>query len=382
MTDIKVLPGLSRLDEAEKLLAGRRLGLLTTPAAVDHTFTDAITVLGRRFTLTALFSPEHGVRGDQQAGVDIPTCTDSVTGLPVYSLYHGDQQGMTPEMTETFDLLVVDVQDVGCRFYTYLAALMSCMTACAAAGKPLLVLDRPNPAGCETVEGTLPQPGHRSIVCAWEMPQRTGLTLGEFARMVNSKEKIGCELHVLPVAGLRRSHSWADTGCCYINASPNLPTIQSVLLYSGTCLLEGTCLSEGRGNTHPFEMVGAPWLNPMELAETMNSYGLPGVHFRPVWFSPTFSKHQGQVCGGVQIHLLDEKILRPVETGLLLLWAMEDRSPKEDFWIKGAHGGWFIDQLMGSSELRQSPDREALIRRTASEAAAFREASRPYWLYE
>lgn len=379
---VSVVCGLDRIAELKDLLSGRRLGLLTTPAAVTQSLVDAIETVRSAFTLSALFSPEHGVRGDRQAGEEVDSFVDERTHIPVYSIYGGKTEGMSLEQTVHFDLLLVDIQDVGCRFYTYLAALFSAMRACAQAGKPLVLLDRPNPAGCLETEGNCPLPGSRSIVCPWEMPQRYGMTLGELAVMYNQEEKIGCDLTVLPVKGYRRGMAFEETGYPYVNASPNLPNLQSILLYSGTCLVEGCCLSEGRGTTHPFELAGAPWIDPYELADRMNRYGLPGVRFRPAYFSPTFSKHQGSVCGGVQIHLTGGPV-RAVETGLRLLWEMKARSPQQDFWIKSEDGFFFIDRLMGSDILRRddcSPDR--LLAQWKEEAASFRERSKTYWLYK
>lgn len=379
MTNVRC--GLDRLSEYAGLLAGKRLGLLTTPAAVTGELTDSIQAIGERFTLSALFSPEHGVRGDRQAGEAVDSFTDPLTGLPVYTTYGPGRDGMTAEQAEHFDVLVFDVQDVGCRFYTYLAALVHAMEACAAAGKPLVVLDRPNPAGCVRVEGNVPGPGHRSIVSPWEMPQRYGMTIGEFARMVNGEEKLSCDLTVIPVEGYRRDMSWEETGLCYINASPNLPNLAAVRLYSGTCLLEGTCLSEGRGTTHPFETAGAPWIDPYALAERMERYHLPGVRFRPTYFTPTFSKHQGSICGGVQIHLTGSEI-RAAETGLRLLWEMKAMSPEKNFWIKSDEGFYFIDRLMGGDLLRRpDADPDALLAEWEQASALFRQRSLPYLIY-
>lgn len=376
--------GLDRLAEYSYLLSGKRLGLLTTPAAVTSGLSDSIEAVRKLYNLTALYSPEHGVRGDRQAGEDVDTFIDERTGIPVYSTYGHDVDGMTPEQTEHFDILLFDVQDVGCRFYTYLAALMEAMRACAKAGKPVVVLDRPNPAGCLITAGNVPaDPAKRCIVSPWEMPAQYGMTIGEFARMINAEEKIGCELTVIPVEGYRRDMTWEETGLHYVNASPNLPNMDSIRLYSGTCLFEGTNLSEGRGTTHPFEIIGAPWIDPYVLADKMNTYGLAGVRFRPTYFSPTFSKHQGKICGGVQIHLTGGSINAP-EIGLRLLREMKNMSPVKDFWLYYEKlGYYFIDRLMGGDVLRQgefNPDE--LLPEWEKASAAFRERSRVYWLYK
>ncbi|MBQ4051555.1 MAG: DUF1343 domain-containing protein [Oscillospiraceae bacterium] len=376
--------GLDRLAEYADLLGGKRLGLLTTPAAVTADLSDSIEAVRKLYNLTALYSPEHGVRGDRQAGEAVDTFTDERTGIPVYSTYGHTVDGMTPEQTEHFDILLFDAQDVGCRFYTYLAALMEAMKACAKAGKPLVVLDRPNPAGCTVTAGNVPtDPAKRCIVSAWEMPAQYGMTIGEFARMVNAEEKIGCELTVIPVEGYRRDMTWEETGLFYVNASPNLPNMDSIRLYSGTCLFEGTCLSEGRGTTHPFEIVGAPWIDPYVLADKMNAYGLAGVRFRPTYFMPTFSKHQGKICGGVQVHLTGGSINAP-EIGLRLLREAKNLSPAEDFWLYYEKlGYYFIDRLLGGNELRDGEfDPDEILPRWEKVSAEFRERSRAYWLYE
>lgn len=376
--------GLDRIHEYAHLLKGKRLGLLTTPAAITADLRDSIEAVRELYELTALYSPEHGVRGDRQAGEEVSTFIDERTGIPVYSTYTHGVDGMTPEQTEHFDILLFDAQDVGCRFYTYLAALMEAMKACARAGKPLVVLDRPNPAGCLVTAGNVPSdPANRCIVSPWEMPAQYGMTIGEFARMVNAEEKIGCELTVIPVDGYRRDMTWEETGLHYVNASPNLPNMAAIRLYSGTCLFEGTCLSEGRGTTHPFEIVGAPWIDPYTLADRMNAYGLAGVRFRPTYFSPTFSKHQGKICGGVQIHLTGGSINAP-EIGLRLLREAKNMSPAGNFWLKFEKlGYYFIDRLLGGNVLRDGEfDPDKLLPEWEKAAADFRERSRAYWLYD
>lgn len=377
----QVLSGLDRLQEYRRQLSGKRLGLLTTPAAITAGFSDSIEAVRAEFSLAALFSPEHGVRGDRQAGEEVDSYTDERTGIPVYSIYGKKDAGMKLEDTEHFDLLLADMPDVGCRFYTYLAALFSAMDACSKAGKPLLLLDRPNPAGCLAAEGNLPPEGFRNIVCPWRMPQRYGMTIGELAQMVADKEGLPPSLSIIPAKGYRRDMPFEETGLPYVNASPNLPNLDAIRLYSGTCLLEGTCLSEGRGTTHPFEMAGAPWIDPYLLAERMESYQLPGVRFRPCYFTPTFSKHQGSLCGGVQIHLTGGEI-RAVEIGLRLLWEMKRMSDEEGFWIANDEGVHFIDRLMGSDLLRQGDfDPDTLLPQWAAEAESFRKASKDYFLY-
>ena len=358
-----VQPGLEVfLQNPPEVVRNRRIGLVTNPAAVDRQLGMAIDRLsaasGPNWTLTRLFGPEHGVRGDYVAGGLVPDSVDEITGLPVSSLYGPDKKP-TAAMLRDVDVLVVDLQDVGVRFYTYQVTAANCLEAGAEHGRPVLILDRPNPIGGVAVEGPPVQAGFDSFVGRRGQPIRHGLTLGELTRSVNEAERIGADLHVVQVEGWRREEWWDVTDLPWVIPSPNLPTLDTATVYPGTCLLEGTLLSEGRGTTRPFEIVGAPWIEPYRWAATLNERQLPGVHFRPLWFQPVASKHQGIRCGGVQLHVTDRQSFRPAATGVHVIETARRLWPKEFGWrpaagIVGAMPS--IDRLYGSSGLREQID--------------------------
>lgn len=350
------------LTERLDLLAGRRVGLVTNHTGVDRRLESTVDLLAARpgVTLTALFAPEHGLRGDRQAGDHVPTFTDQRTGLPVYSLYGPTRatRKPTPAMLQDVDVLVCDLQDGGSRYFTYLSTMGYAMEAAAEQGIPFVVLDRPNPIGGMAVEGNVLDEEFRSFVGAYALPIRHGLTFGELARLINEAYGIGAELIVVPMDGWRRDMYFWDTGMPWVQPSPNVPTPATLVVYPGTCLFEGTNLSEGRGTTRPFEWLGAPWLDAHAWAETMNRLDLPGVRFRPVFFTPTFSKHQGVLCQGVEVHVTDPRAFRPVETGLHLLATARAQNEEAFRWVPplGEVGQWFIDLLAGTDELRAALD--------------------------
>jgi uncharacterized protein YbbC (DUF1343 family) len=286
--------------EGHPALRGARVGLLTNHTGVDRRLRSGIDLLRSRgdLQLAALFAPEHGIRGEAQAGAVIADAIDARTGLPVHSLY-GDVQRPLPETLGGLDALVFDVQDVGVRYATYASTCLLCLEAAAEAGIAFVVLDRPNPLGGE-VEGNVLDPAFVSFVGAHPVPIRHGLTIGELARLVAAERGLPPPI-VVPLRGWRRDLWHDQTGLPWVSPSPNLPTLDSLTLYPGTCLIEGTNVSEGRGTTRPFELIGAPWLAAHSLADELAGRNLPGVAFRPVWFVPTFSKHVGATCSGVQI---------------------------------------------------------------------------------
>ncbi len=361
-----VITGLEHFcEQPPEIVRGQRLGLVTTAAAVDRDLrlsVDRILEAGARhgWRLTRLFAPEHGLRGDAPAGAPIEDTTDPITGLPVSSLY-GPHRTPTATMLADVDVLVIDLVDVGARFYTYSVTMAECLVAGATHKRPVVVLDRPNPLGGVLVEGPCLQPGFESFVGRRHQPIRHGLTLGELARAVAHREGLApeLELHVVPVQGWQRAQ-WADeTGLPWVLPSPNLPTLASATVYPGTCLLEGTTLSEGRGTTRPFELVGAPWIAPSRWVAALEALQaqlpvLAGVRFRPCWFVPWTSKHAGVRCGGVQLHVTDRAVFRPVATGLALLATAWELWPAAWAWRAPTRAGqcWPIDRLYGSGALR------------------------------
>lgn len=351
----------SLLAERLDLIAGRRVGLVASPSSVDQALTSTVTGLHQhpRVNLVALFGPEHGLRGEAQAGEPVSTYSDPVTGLPVYSLY-GDTQKPTPEMLRDVDVLIFDLQDAGVRFYTYLATLAYVMQAAAEQRLPLIVLDRPAPIGGHKVEGPLLDPAYRSFVGPYPIPIRYGMTIGEIARLLNETFGIGCPLEVVPMSGWERGMWFDQTGLPFVPPSPNLPTLQSLTLYPGTCLVEGTNLSEGRGTTRPFEYIGAPWIDAEDLAQRLNDLALPGVRFRPVYFVPAFSKYRDQPCQGVHLYVQDREQFQPITVTLHLLACIRSAYPDHfawhEPWTCGGHHP--IDLLSGGSAVREHLDSE------------------------
>lgn len=326
--------GLERcLRDPLELLRGARFGLLCNQASVDRAFGLAHELLAARFPgqLRALFGPQHGFASEQQDNmIETGHGRDARLGVPIHSLY-GEHRKPTPAMLEGLDVLVVDLQDVGCRVYTYVWTLLYALQACAAQGVAVLVLERPNPIG-DRVEGALLGAEYLSFVGLHPIPMRHGATLGTLARLLNRELGIGADLHVLPCEGLTPAMTWRDTGRVWIPPSPNLPRIEGVDVYCGQVLLEGTNLSEGRGTTTPFEIFGAPFVDPTRLRDALAERALPGVVFRPVRFEPTFQKWHGQSCGGLFVHVTDRASFRPYHTTLTILSVVKGLWPKDFAW--------------------------------------------------
>lgn len=335
-------------------VAGSRFALLACPSSVDSQLRSSVERLHSHpaVNLVALFGPEHGVRGDAQAGNPVASAIDPLTGLPVYSLY-GEQHTPTAEMLADLDVILIDLQDAGVRFYTFLATTLYVMRAAKAAGVAVILLDRPAPIGGKRLEGPLLDRAYASFVGPYPLPIRYGMTIGEVAQFVNGRD-IGCDLTVIPLRGWSRAMWFDETGLPFIPSSPNLPTLEAVTLYPGTCLVEGTNLSEGRGTTRPFEYIGAPWINAESLADELNEQSLPGLRFRPVYFAPTFSKYQGELCAGVHVFVTDREILQPVNAMLPVLQTLKRRYPDEFAWRQPWGDGARppIDLLWGSDSLR------------------------------
>ncbi|WP_411677424.1 exo-beta-N-acetylmuramidase NamZ domain-containing protein [Caproicibacter sp.] len=379
-----MLFGIDRLEEYDKLFRGKRLGLITSPTGIDSQGRTTIELIHKRFGLRALFSPEHGVRGNLAAGETVDSYRDEETDVQVYSLYRENSKRLTEEMLRQVDAVVYDIQDVGTRYYTFLYTLQYALEDCAKAGKSLIILDRPNPLDGATVEGNCLREECRSFVGGYPLCMRYGLTAGEFAAMVNRRERLGSDLHVIPCHGWQRGMQFPDYGTVWVPPSPNIPRFDTALLYPGTCLFEGTCLSEGRGTALPFEVVGAPFLRAEELAGRMNRKGLPGVWFRPVHFIPSASKYSGRMCGGVQIHVTDRKRARPVDVGIHLLSDL--RAEYEEFMFlppEKESGRRFIDLLSGDSALASSVRApEDILEEYRLESLRFREQTEQYQLYK
>jgi len=375
--------GIDNIAAYDSLFVNKRIGLITSPTGLTHDLTSAIQILHERYGLAALFSPEHGVRGDQDAGALVDTYTDPATGVPVYSLYRKDSKRLTPDMLDAVDLVVYDIQDVGVRYYTFIYTMLYALEDCAKAGKRIVVLDRINPLDGVTVEGNLLKPGYESFVGGYPLCVRYGLTAGEVAVMANDEMGWQADLHVVRCEGWERGMLFPDSGRLWVPPSLGIPRFETALLYPGTCLFEGTNLSEGRGTALPFETIGAPFVDAQALADEMNAKRLPGVRFRPVYFKPTASKHQGELCGGVQLHVTDARALRPVETGVTLLFSVKAMFRSFAFLPPIKEGSRpFIDLLGGDNVYRdESVDVPALLAQFREESIAFAERKRQYHLY-
>ena len=349
MNRFEVRNGVDNLDGADGLLRGKRLGLVTGPTGVDKRLRSTVDILREQYDLVALFAPEHGIWGDAQAGEKVESTVDRRTGLPVHSLY-GQTRRITAEMAQGLDALVFDMQDVGVRYFTYLYTLTYLMQECARLGLPLVVLDRINPLNGVDVQGSVLDERFSSFVGKYALPARYGMTIGEFARYINGEKAMGCDLNVVPCTGWRRGMYLDETDLPWVMPSPNMPTLETALCYVGTCLFEGTNLSEGRGTTKPFELVGAPWIDPVDFARGLAAQNPPGVLFRPVSFRPTFSKHAGELCHGVQVHVTDRTRFDPFRAGLAIMGAA--MAYREFEWVQ-TDGRYFVDLLLGSDALRQ-----------------------------
>ena len=386
--------GTDRLLASERL-NGRRIGLVCNPASIDRDLRHiadrlaAVSAPHGSARLTAIFGPQHGFRSDVQENmIETGHGRDALRRVPVYSLY-SETREPTSEMLHDVDLLVVDLQDVGTRIYTYIYTMANCLAAARKHGIDIVVCDRPNPIGGESIEGPMLIRGFESFVGLYPLPMRHGMTIGELARLFNEAFGIGANLEVVPMEGWSRETYFDGTGIPFVLPSPNIPTLDSAIVYPGTVLFEGTNVSEGRGTTKPFELLGAPWVDAERFADTMNALELPGVRFRPTVIEPTFHKHAHTSCGGCQIHVLDRRTFLPVETGVALIGAFRAADPDRFRWrdppYEYEHTLLPIDILAGSSVLREQIEGGASARDIArsweASVDAFKKLREEYLLY-
>jgi uncharacterized protein YbbC (DUF1343 family) len=343
---------------ADGRLAGHRVGVVCNPASVNGRFEHvADRIAGDpSVTLVAIFGPQHGFRADVQDNmVESPHQADTRRRVPVYSLY-SETREPTPEMMEGIDLLVVDLQDVGTRIYTFVSTMANCLRAARRLGVRIIVCDRPNPIGGDAVEGPMLVEGFQSFVGQFPIPMRHGMTIGELARLFNEHFGIGADLEVVPMSGWSRRAYHDELGLPWVLPSPNIPTFDTCLVFPGAVLFEGTNVSEGRGTTRPFEILGAPWIDSEEFASRLNRLQLSGVYFRPAVFAPTFHKHAGLTCGGCQIHVTERRMFRPVQTGVAILEQCRLAGLESFAWRQTPYEYEFerlaIDLLAGSDQLR------------------------------
>lgn len=392
--------GIDRIEDHpyHSLLKDRRLGLVTNASGLSahYGYRGTVEVMAPRFNVTALFAPEHGIRGVLGPGEKVSHGVDALSGIPTYSLFEdmvfevGTDQSRTDaaympaaSMLADIDLLFFDMQDVGSRYFTYASTLFYTMRAAAAYGLPLVVADRPNPLGGEIVEGCRQDASCCSFIGLTRVPIRHGLTLGELARYYNAAYGLGCDLTVIPMEGWTRDMLWRDCGLPFVKPSPNLPTLDAITVYNGTCMLAGTNATEGRGTTTPFTTVGAPYVNPLELADALDALHLDGLRFSPTHFIPAFSKYQGEVCGGVDIHITDPRAVRSVGLGLHLIRTLQALYPHDFAFRRPSEGArWHIDLSTGNNTLRTT-DKPAveIVSEWQTDAEAFQNETRPYRLY-
>jgi uncharacterized protein YbbC (DUF1343 family) len=405
----KVKTGIDVFSESFPLaLEGKRVGLVTNPTGINSNFESSIEIIAKnpKIKLVALYGPEHGVRGNAQAGEYVPFYIDEKYGIPVFSLYgqsmrpspsmlknideimrnfdiRKDEKTLKEEMVKGIDVMIFDIQDVGTRVYTYIATMAYCMEACAEAGIKFVVLDRPNPINGVSTEGPiLKYPEFSSFVGVYPIPIRHGMTVGELARLFNEKFlKKKVDLLVIPMKGWKRRMWFDETGLPWVIPSPNMPTLDTATVYPGQVFLEGTNISEGRGTTKPFELFGAPWIDGYELTKRLNSLNLPGVRFREAWFTPTFSKYSGELCGGSQIHVIDREKFRPFETTLYIIKTILEMYPDK---IK-FHDEYF-DKIMGNSEIRKmlikGESIEKIVGSYKEELEKFNELRKEFLIYK
>ncbi len=379
----KVELGVDRLMENPEILKGKRVGLITNPTGINAERTSIVDLFDQSddFELTALYGPEHGVRGDAQAGSTVSSYIDDVTGLPVYSLY-GATKKPTAEMLQDVDVLVFDIQDVGTRYYTYIYTMAYAMEAAAENDIPFVVLDRPNPQGGLRVDGPVLDPDYSSFIGLYPIPLKHGMTVGELARLFNTEYQIQADLEVVKMKGWKRSMMYEDTGLPFVMPSPNMPTTDTVNVYPATGLFEGTNLSEGRGTTKPFQLIGAPYIKAHDYANELNELELPGVAFRAASFTPTFSKHAGKLTHGVEVYVTDPVRFESTRTGIAMIQTAHDMYPDDfeflanDFITKLTGNAYVKDMILEGAPL------EDILMKIENERDAFLPIRKEYLLYK
>jgi uncharacterized protein YbbC (DUF1343 family) len=392
-----IYTGLDLLEkEWSKRLKGARAGLLAHPASVNKRLEHAadIALRSKKFKLNALFGPQHGILGQTQDNmIEWEGFKDKKTGLPVYSLY-GHVRKPAPEMLKDIDVMVIDLQDVGARYYTFIWTMELCMQgmqACLENNISIVILDRPDPIGGKITEGPAFNVGYESFVGQRPLPVRHAMTIGEIGNYLKNEFYPSLDLHVIKMKGWKRKMWFDETDLPWVLPSPNMPTLDTAIVYPGMCLLEGTMLSEGRGTTRPFEIFGAPFIEPEKLIERLNEFKLSGVVFRPMYFQPTFQKHAGKLCGGAQIHVTNRDKFKPFKTGVAIIKAVHDLYPKDFQWKQPPYEyetvKMPIDILAGTDRLRKDIEKGERLNNMeewwSEECSSFaKKKRRQYLLYE
>jgi uncharacterized protein YbbC (DUF1343 family) len=376
---------------ASSRLKGARVGIVCNHASLDRGFLHIVDRLAAApdVTLAAIFGPQHGFRSDVQDNmIETPHADDPARRVPVYSLY-SETREPTAAMLAGLDFLIIDLQDIGARIYTYIYTMANCLRASARHGVRVIVCDRPNPIGGTDVEGALLVEGFESFVGQFPIPMRHGMTIGELARLFNEHFAIGASLEIVQMEGWRREMYSDVTDLPWVMPSPNIPTLDTAIVYPGTVLFEGILISEGRGTTRPFELIGAPWIEAESFARQMNALKLPGAYFRPAVFEPTFQKHAKQTCGGCQIHVTDRQQFQPMLVGVALIAVFHQVDPARFAWrqppYEYEHDKMPIDILAGSATLRGQIESGTSARDIAAswkkDEESFRKLREPYLLY-
>ena len=380
------------LDEKLEVLRGQRVGLVCNQASVPpDTFHHAADVFheNAKINLTTLFGPQHGIRGDVQYNmIETPHVRDSRTGIMVYSLY-SETREPTEEMLADVDTIVVDLQDVGCRIYTFVYTMANCMRAAKKFGKRVVVCDRPNPINGNAIEGNITEDAFRSFVGQFALPTRHGMTIGELAKMFNEHFGIGCELEVVEMTRWTRN-MWGDqTGLPWILPSPNIPDVDTCVVFPATVHIEGTELSEGRGTTLPFFLNGAPFIDPYAWAAELRKFDIPGVAFREAYFRPTFCEFAGETCAGIQLHVTDREAFTPVILGIAMVKTAYEIYPDKFQWRQSDYEYEFgknpFDVICGTDKIRKQIESEVALKEIDDSwnegLKGFKEARKPYLLY-
>ena len=370
-TDKRVFSG-ADVVASEGIKTDGKCGLLTNPTGVLKDLTPTIDMLQKECDLVSLFAAEHGIRGDIQASGEVTSYTDADSGINVYSLF-GNDFTEAHKAIASLDTFIYDIQDVGSRFYTYAYTLTDTMEFCAKNNVKCIILDRPNMLGGIMVEGTILNREYSSLVGRFPVPTRYALTIGEFASMMNDIENIGCDLSVVKMQGWERDMYYDETGLQFIPPSPNIPTLDTAIIYNGTCIFEGTNLSEGRGTTKPFEMIGSPWFEPKTIIEYVGN--IEGAILRECSFTPTFSKYKDELCRGLQIHITDRNVFSPFALGLKIFDAL--RKTNKEFEYNP-----FVYNLLGTNEIDDdSFDLESFISIQQKKVIEWQETSKKWYLY-
>ncbi len=320
--------GIDTIDAYLDYFDNKNVGLITNPTGINSNYVSTIDVLFEKVNLVSLYAPEHGIRGNSQAGGTVGNEIDVKTGLTVYSLY-GQNKKPTNEMLEGIDVLCIDIQDVGARFYTYIYTMAYAMEACQENNIEFVVFDRPNPVSGSIVNGNILDEKYSSFVGMYPIITRHGMTIGEIAKLFNEEYQIGCNLKVITMKDYDRELFYDDYDIAFVAPSPNIPTVDTAIVYSGTCIFEGTNLSQGRGTTKPFEYIGAPFIDPYTWVEKLNALELDGVVFRPIYFTPTANTYANKLCGGVQVHVTNRKTFNSVKVGYAMLYTVKELYPSQ-----------------------------------------------------